>query len=321
LRVALACNLPADSAEALLSVALAGEPAAAMAAMPFAAARAKALELVLLGLHSPSPAVQAVAAGRIMACGADPALTNHMLASLGRLDESVRPTVSQYLAAESFGRYWTRYRRLGAEVRERAGRALLKLDGKVTDLLGARLVSRHPAQQLQAVEMVRQLGAAGGFEHTLCRLARQGDKRVRASAVRALTACESFHSRRILARCLDDADARVQANAVEALEAVGGDPAAVADKMYSPHNRVRGNAIRWLLTTAAPEAPAALATMLDDDRPAHRVSALWAAEQTDHRPAEAVIERISLGDSQTRIRARAATLLRRWRVGAAEVKS
>lgn len=310
LHVAMACDLPRAQADALLSVALSGESPASRAAVAYVLARREPMELLLSALHSECHQTQAVAAASVIARGADANLTNHLLGTLERLGESVRPVIRQFLAADSFSRYWRSYRRLDETMRSRAGRALLKLDGKVSDLLGAKLVSREVAHQLQAVEMVRQMGAGGGFEHTLCDLARQGDRRVRASAVRTLAGCESFHSRRTLARCLDDPDPRVQANAIEALEAAGGDPEAVADKIHSPHNRARANAIRWLLDAGRTEAGTALATMLTDDRAAHRISAMWAAGQSRHEAAWPILERISLTDPDTRVRARAATLLR-----------
>ena len=55
--------------------------------------------------------------------------------------------------------------------------------------------------------------------------------------------------------------------------------------------------------------PLALATMLTDSRPAHRISALWVARTLRYAPAADLLNRLATGDPDPKVRARAATAL------------
>jgi len=314
LRVAMACGLSPRLKQTLLSTALAGEAPAACAALPYVCAwPGDAAELVLMALHSRHEEVQAAAAAKIIAAGAHGHLTEHLLASLARLADPVRAVMSQFLAADSFRRYWRSYNRLESTLRRRAGAALLKLDGSVADLLGARLVGRDAGQRLQATLMVHQLDMAERFADTLCHLARHADRMVRSAAATALGAVNTFLVRRTLTRCLHDADGRVQANAVASLARAGGDPSGVLDKLADNNNRGRANVIKWMLEADHPNGPLALATMLTDSRPAHRISAVWVARTLRYAPAAELLDRLAMGDPDAKIRARAATAVREVR--------
>ncbi len=310
LRVAMACGLSPRVKQTLLTTALAGEAASAGAAMPYVLGwDGDATELILMALHSRHEEVQTAAGAKIIATGISAKLTEHLLASLGQLDGPVRSVMSHFLAAESFRRYWRSYKRLDPTLRRRAGSALLKLDGSVADLLGARLVGRDTAHRLQATQMVNQLDMAERFIGPLCHLARHADRRVRSAAAATLGSVDDYEVRRTLARCLHDTDARVQANAVDSLGRVGGDPTAVLDKLDSENCRLRANVIKWLLEAQHPRGPLALATMLTDSRPAHRTSALWVARTLRYAPAADLLNRLATGDPDPKVRARAGTAL------------
>ncbi|MFW6146640.1 MAG: hypothetical protein ACOC7R_04825 [Planctomycetota bacterium] len=311
LRFVLACGLAPQVRRTLVGEALAAGPAAAMvAARSIVAEPGEAADGVLMALHNRHPDVQAVAAARLLACRTDAHVTEHLLKVLPALARPVAAVVGQYLAVRSFNRYWSSYARLGHEVRRTAGRALLKLDASVADLLTGRLLGRDVSRQMQALQMIRQLDVASRYAPHLARLARQGDRRVRSASVAALATAEGVDWRRTLARCLDDEDMRVQANAVEAMAHRGGDPSAVLDKLDSPNNRVRANTIKWLLEAAHPQGPMALAAMLTDGRPAHRISALWVVRTLAYRPAVGLIRRLALEDADIKVRSRMATVLR-----------
>ena len=310
LRLVMACGISAKLRQTLLGVALSGEASLARAALPLVFTVGKdPVELLLMALHGPHKDVRSVAAARIIAGGVDVNLTEHLLESLSRLDEPVRTMVGQFLAADNFQRYWRSYKRLDGPVRVAAGKALLKLDRRVVDLLAGRLVGRDVNDQLQAVQMSRQMKISGRFANSLCRLACRAPAMVRSAAAAALGEVEGFDSCSTLARCLGDADPRVQANAVEALANLGADPSAALDKINSPHNRVRANVVLWLLKRQHPQGPMALAAMLTDSLPAHRISALWVVRTLAYAPATALLRRLATGDSETRIRARAASTL------------
>jgi hypothetical protein len=120
--------------------------------------------------------------------------------------------------------------------------------------------------------------------------------RARASATRALSGVAGASCDDLLERLLDDANQRVRASAVESIGARSQSHASVAASHHlvelkvDPHHRVRSTAMCWLIRsgldaggphddqTAAPGAVASLIDMLGDQRPLHRLAALWAAE-------------------------------------------
>ena len=316
LRLIMACGISVKLKEALFSIALAGEAQTARTAMSLLlASRLDTADLVLMGLHCRCSLVRAVAVSRIMACGADANVTEHLLEVLPALGDADQNILGQYLAAVSFQRYWQVYKKLDPEIRKRAGMALLKLDGRVADHLAGRLIGRDVNGQLQATQMVQQLNLAGRFSESLARLARQGHKVVRSAAAMTLGDVDDFNAARTLARCLDDEDPRVQANSVEALAKRGGEASAVLDKADSPHNRVRANAVHWLINADHEQGPMALAAMLTDRRPMHRISALWVVKDLEYAPAVTLLHQLATLDPDTKVRARAATIAQQIRQG------
>ncbi len=138
------------------------------------------------------------------------------------------------------------------------------------------------------------------------------DPRVAATAAAALGDVDDAVSRGALRRALTHSDARVRANAVEAIgvqrmaveDATTGrdrDYGSLIELKGDPHHRVRANAIRALLQLPPacpkerrvakraggvlegkprvyePVAVDALAAMLGDERPAHRLAGVWLA--------------------------------------------
>jgi HEAT repeat protein len=309
--MAMATGIARKFKDMLLALALSGEAALAQAALPILLSeRADAPELLLMALHSRSSQVQSLAAAKIVSGGPDSQLMGHLLEVLPNLEEPVHSMISEYLGAGGFDRYWRNYNRLDGEVRQQAGAALQKLDGRLADHLAARLFSPEVSEQLQAVQMVRQLGMVDRFGNTLCQLARHAGRTIRSAAAMALADVKTFDARSTLARCLHDDDERVQANAVEALAAGGGAASIVADKMDSAHNRTRANAIKWLLEAGHPAGPKALTAMLTDTRAAHRLSALWVVKMLRYAGASTVLDQLAIRDTDAKVRARAASVRR-----------
>lgn len=319
LRMLMASGMASKLKHALLSTALAGEEPAALAALPYVVGGAHSTtDLVLMALHCRHASVQQPASSRVIAGGADPRFTQYLLGKLPILREPTRSVMGEFLAANGFDSYWRCFRRLDGRRQEAAGQALLKLDGRVVDLLAGKLLGRDVTGQLQAVQMVRQVGLASRFGKQLARLARAGDRMVRSAAVASLGDVTGFDARSTLARCLDDPDPRVQANAVEALASQGSDSSAALDKVDSDNNRVRGNAVKWLLETNHEQGPMALAAMLTDSRVPHRISALWVVKTLRHVGAGTILARLAAADPDVKVRARASTILRSLRSGVAE---
>lgn len=182
------------------------------------------------------------------------------------------------------------------------------------------------------------------------------DPRLAATAAAALGDVDDAVSRDALRRALSHADARVRANAVEAIgvqrlaveDATTGrdrDYGSLIELKGDPHHRVRANAIRALLQLPPacpkerkaarrangvlegkprvyePVAVDALAAMLGDERPAHRLAGVWLAGRvlaggqgrlgTAWNGLSARLTEIGGQDADDRVRARAAGVCER----------
>lgn len=127
-----------------------------------------------------------------------------------------------------------------------------------------------------------------------------GSARVAASAVAALGRARTASARDALRACLASADARVRANTIEALDRIGDGAGAASrvigdDPQCAQPPRVRANAARALARCVEPKLRTLgleiLDSMLEDERPEHRVSGLWLAGrlgrvESAHRVAE-----------------------------------
>jgi len=162
----------------------------------------------------------------------------------------------------------------------------------------------RPPERMRAVARVRTLRAESRVELELLQVAsgaageaEQGGDRLVSVVASALGAVMTPTSRQALRALARHQDARVRANALEALARQArraddrrGDAelgAMLWEAKADPHHRVRGAAVRWLLegsvfgpgSASDPETLEALEGLLGDERPAHRVSALWAARR------------------------------------------
>ena len=116
----------------------------------------------------------------------------------------------------------------------------------------------------------------------------------------------------ILEKVLNDADPRVRANAIEVLEAkrsVQYVPL-LTQRARSAHNRERANAIKAMHRLRVSTASTQLLSMLRDERPEHRISALWALRQIGWWQLVNEVGRIAKDDTNLRVRRYALTVLR-----------
>ncbi|MFM9995092.1 MAG: hypothetical protein ACKVU4_04740 [Phycisphaerales bacterium] len=180
--------------------------------------------------------------------------------------------------------------------------------GVLTELR-ARLAFDDAALRCAAIVVARRLGVAGELEQELTALVTgPGEspspppERAAAAATTALGDLDTQTARSTIHAALAHPVPRVRANAVEAFVRQGrrhgffaappsstiGPPSkfALVELKHDRHHRVRANAIRALLDgvanasgAAAVDPGAELASMLSDDRPMHRVAALWLAER------------------------------------------
>jgi hypothetical protein len=167
----------------------------------------------------------------------------------------------------------------------------------------SRVAAIQSARALQIVahvelELLGILDRSGRVS-TLSEADRASELRVAATAAAALGDSPTPTAEHALFRCLDHADNRVRANALDALirrsrraGALGSaeHPLAptIVELKFDDHHRVRAAATRGhtlsLLRLPSPNLPLApivepISAMLGDDRPPHRLSALWLTER------------------------------------------
>lgn len=221
------------------------------------------------------------------------------------------------------------------------------LEARIREALG----DADAETRLRAIMLIRRLGLHDRFAEQLGLLARLAadsddqDQRVAATAVAAAAECAGAPARAIVAAALRSPRDRLRANAVEGiarqvrgafdLAVKDGDTfARLVELKDDPHHRVRANALRGLLARGGawlyePDALTGLASMLGDDRAAHRLAAVWAAERVlsgagRSRLGEkwvgyfARLDDLARNDGEPRVRARAAAAAARL---AAEVRA
>jgi len=210
---------------------------------------------------------------------------------------------------------------LGPVRRRIAARSLLRSYGD--DLVAYLRSSLHhddAGRVTTIIILIRDLDLVPTFEPLLREHVMSSSSRCAASAVQALRQSAAQESLEAIRAALLHDDARVRSNAVESLVAVTrrarcgmlGDVARswLEGLARDDHNRIRGNAVRALLRDDAPAAHRLVNAMLEDKRPLHRVSALWAARAAGSSFAD-VIAAIERDDAIPAIRARAGAV-RAW---------
>ncbi len=238
---------------------------------------------------------------------------------LARWSNSPHPAVARLaeakLAPAGFARLWEGWSALPHERRLALARAMIKLDPCFHAHLAEKLLSKQPAVVVRALAMISCLGQATFFVGDLLRLTRSAQPRVAATAVAALGAVDDERAAHAVVVALDHEDARVRANAIEAVAgpALAGQPAAQAalhrlrKLTHDPANRPRANAIHAVLRLVGDdaEADAELDRMLQDQRPAHRLSAVWLVESEGMIGRSARLAEMAVADTDQQVQARA----------------
>jgi hypothetical protein len=157
---------------------------------------------------------------------------------------------------------------------------VLKLLPEVVGLIQRRL--HGPMDQvLRGLQMAAELDLADAIGEQVFPLLKHPQPRVRSKAVSLLGAQKAMPPELLLGAALADTDARVRANAIEVLERRGTPDylPVLAERARSGHNRERANALKAMHGLKVSSSLQQLAAMLQDDRPEHRVSGLWAVRQ------------------------------------------
>jgi HEAT repeat protein len=225
----------------------------------------------------------------------------------------VRRIIGRAIGQAGFEHYWQRFDRLPKPVRRQAGRAMFKILPDALQRLQRRLVDGPVEQRVKAMQMAQELGVAEALRQTLVQLCTDPNPKLRSKAVSVVGGVESVPADVLVDRLVNDADARVRANTIEALEAKG-------DRQFVPvlaqrardagTARERANAVKALHTMKVSTASGQLLLMLRDERPEHRISALWALNQIGWWQLLGEVGRLAKADGNLKVRRYALTVLR-----------
>ncbi|HWP39979.1 MAG TPA: HEAT repeat domain-containing protein [Tepidisphaeraceae bacterium] len=237
---------------------------------------------------------------------------------------SVRRVISRAIGQEGFDQFWQRFDQMDKATRRQAGRAMLKLLPDAVQRLSRRLAGGTVEQRVKAMQMVHELGIAPALRQVIIPLCSHPNPRVRSKAIlligqtsllapdEAAGSEQAAGGQVLLDKVLHDVDPRVRANAIEVLEASGSPQyvALLSQRARSSHNRERANAIKALHKLRVGTASSQLLAMLRDDRPEHRISALWVLRQIGWWQLLNEVGRLAKADGNLRVRRYALGVLR-----------
>lgn len=226
---------------------------------------------------------------------------------------AVRRIIVRAIGRAGFEHYWDRFDRLPKPVRLHAGRAMLKILPDAIQRLQRRMVEGPVEQRVKAMQMAQELGVAEALRQTLIRLCTDPNPRLRSKAVSVVGGVASVPADVLVERLMNDADPRVRANTIEALEAAGDRqfvPVLATKAREAETARERANAVKALHTMKVSTASHQLLMMLRDDRPEHRISALWALRQIGWWQLLGEVGRLAKADGDLKVRRYALAVLR-----------
>ena len=238
---------------------------------------------------------------------------NVLLAAMSGAKPTVRRVIARAVGQSGFEQYWNNFDRLQPPVRKNAGKAMLKLLPDAAERLGRRLAPpSQPEQKLKAMQIVQELQLATEQKDRLISLCGDPNPKLRSKAVTVLGEVKAIEPAALVEQLLNDSDPRVRANMVEALENAP-DPVFVpllVQRARAGTNRERANAIKALHRLRMNVFDAALLAMLNDPRPEHRISAMWALKSTNWWGRLSEVGKMAKTDPNVRVRRYAVALLK-----------
>ena len=241
-----------------------------------------------------------------------PDFENILLQLMTNAPASVRRVVSRSIGHEGFEQFWQRFDNLDRPTRKQGGRAMLKLLPDAAQRLGRRLASGPMEQRLKALQMTQELGLAENLREAVTALASHPHPKVRSKAVSVLGETPEASVELLMERIVRDTDSRVRANAIEVLENHQTPEfiALLAERSRTTNSRERANAIKALHRMRVGNVGPALIAMLQDARPEHRISAMWALKQIGWWKLLNEVGRIAKSDPNLRARRYAVAVLK-----------
>jgi HEAT repeat protein len=238
---------------------------------------------------------------------------NILIQVMASAPESVRRVISRSVGQVGFDHYWERFDRMERSTRKTAGRAMLKVLADGIQRLERRLKGGPVEQRIKAMQIVQELGVADSVSPVLVNLCADPHPKLRSKAVALLAEINGVPPDLLMERALNDQDARVRANAIEVLEAKRRTeyvPLLTERARSSNHGRERANAIKAMARMRVGTAVSQLSNMLRDERPEHRISAMWALRQIGVWKMLRDVGQIAKEDTNLKVRRYAMTVLR-----------
>jgi HEAT repeat protein len=229
---------------------------------------------------------------------------NILLQLMTNAPVSVRRVISRAIGHEGFDQFWQRFDYMDRATRRQAGRAMLKLLPDAMQRLARRLTSGPVEQRVKALQVVQELGLGEAMRAAIVPLCSHPNPRVRSKAIMLAGEVQDVAPDVLLERVLNDNDPRVRANAIEVLEAKRAPQYVplLAQRARSSHARERANAIKAMHKMRVGTASTQLLLMLRDERPDHRISALWALRQIGWWQLLNEVGRLAKDDTNLRVR-------------------
>jgi HEAT repeat protein len=189
---------------------------------------------------------------------------------------------------------------------------MLKILPDAVARLQRRLASGPVDQRLKAMQMTAELGLVETMRTTLMQTCCDANPKLRSKAVILIGQLTSVAPDVLVERLLSDADARVRANTIEVLESNKSMKflPLLAERARASNSRERANAIKALNSMKLGSASRHLAGMLADERPEHRISALWTLRQIGWWNLLGEVGRLAREDGNLRVRRYALGVLR-----------
>jgi HEAT repeat protein len=229
---------------------------------------------------------------------------NPLLQIMTTAPDSVRRVIARAVGQSGFEQFWGNFERLDKNTRKQAGRAMFKLLPDATQRLSRRLSSGTPEQRIKAMQIVQELKLADTLQDRLIALCSDQHPRLRSKAVTVLGEVPTMPPDVLIERLLIDTDPRVRANMIEVLETnhKAQFVPILIQRARAGTNRERANAIRVLHKLRMGYFDGALVAMLRDERPEHRISAMWALKETNWWKQLGEIGRMAKEDANLRVR-------------------
>jgi len=275
----------------------------------------QAREKTFLALDDPDEELQILATRELLASHAKQKM--RLLArQLESPFQSVQELAMQEVSRHSLRHFVNAYRGLDEEARKKAASAVMKIKkDTLAEEIEQELGSATPEECTELLLAVTAFDEEKQIANAVTKFLTSPNKRVRATAVRALSACGGVDALPDVEPLLKDPDSRVRANAVEVVEELKGADAkeTLLPLLSDENNRVRGNAAKALWKLGEDSAQKTVMEMLKSKDPLMRMSALWVLQEILPANVADIARPFARRDPDPRVKRRADMVLEKHR--------